>query len=209
MAVSTTDIANQALSHIKNSTRISSFDEPTPEVDLIKLHYDTCRDEVMAASNWGFASATVAAMPLPTTVGQWAYAYSRPSDAIALRNILRTGETTQTSPENRIAYAEVAGPTDGTVAIVTDEPIAWIEYTRRIENPSAYTPDFVTALGYRLAAAIAPALTKAKGASREMMELYAQALGSARARDKNSRRVLISPRPSGIRARTQSTVRSR
>lgn len=159
MAASTTEIANLALSHLGVGKEIAALDtERSEEARACRAFYETARDEMLRGWPWPFARKFAE----PTLVDEdptdeWAYSYRMPSDCLFVRRIL-SGDRND-SRQTRIAYSIGYDP-DGLALIYTDQDDPTIEYTVKVTDVTKFAPDFVMALSYRLAAYVAPRLTK-------------------------------------------------
>ena len=87
---------------------------------------------------------------------------------------------------NSSAYsAFTAGSTQGGNLILTDMEDAEIEYSVVVDKPFLFPPDFVLALSYRLAAYVAPMLSKSGDLTGMVMNLYRMAISRAMANAAN------------------------
>jgi hypothetical protein len=173
MATSETAIANMALAHVGNSSQIANLDESSNEARACLLFYEQCRDEVLGAFPWPFATvidelSLVTDFTASTDPYEWAFSYRYPSDALTIYRI--------PSGFDRAAYqmswpcyltdwpfGYPARPTafrvieDATGKLIyTDQTDATIEYTKRETDPTRFPADFTKALSLKLAADIAP-----------------------------------------------------
>lgn len=155
---STTEIANLAISHLGIGKEISNIDtDRSQEANACKRYFKTARDATLRDFNWSFATkinklALIKEIPNK----EWGYSYRYPTDCIHARRIL-TGKKNE-SRQQRIAY-KIAKDDAGKI-IFTDEQEAELEYTTRVEDPTFYSEDFIMAFSFRLAAYIAPRITK-------------------------------------------------
>lgn len=152
-----TEICNLALSHLGNTKRIANIDtEQSQEASLFRVLYDTTRDLVLNEYEWPFATK-IAALALieEDPNDEWDYSYRYPSDCIKLMRVL-SGFRTDTN-SSRVPY-KVSHDASGKI-IYSDYEDAEIEYIRAITDTSYFSPDFIMALSFRLAAYAAPSLT--------------------------------------------------
>lgn len=180
-------ICNMALSRIGNSQRINALDEASIEAEQCSLFYEQTRDLVLRDFPWGFATAfaslaQVAINPDPN----YPYAYAMPSDCLKIRGIVN-----QLFPDGywpfpgciqrpqvpRIAYRVISGT--GGSYIATSATPATLEYTARIESPEAFDTMFVSALAWRLAQEVAPALAKDATTAQRCAQAYQAELNIA------------------------------
>lgn len=184
MTASVISICNMALSAV-GGYAIASLDEQSAEARACLQHYEPCRDEVLRAFEWPFATKVVA---LPTVADVrfpgWEYVYAFPSDCLFARAVIPPNG--QLVP---VVLFEVRASNNGTSKyIVTDLAQAYLEYTAKIEDPTMYDPQFVRALSCYLGAQIAVALSSDGNKRKEMMELYLYAISMAKTSSANERK---------------------
>jgi hypothetical protein len=82
------ETCNEALSEIA-ADEIASIDEGSVSSKQCKRFYQSCIDDLLALQEWGFANkrATLA-MKINDRLGEWGYAYAKPTDAGHLERIL-------------------------------------------------------------------------------------------------------------------------
>lgn len=156
---SVVSICNLALSNI-GKNNINDLSERTAEARACKQFYDHVRDTLLQVYPWRFAGKT-AALPALTNdrPGQWARAYSRPSDCLKIRWV--RPEYSLTNPCPQLLQDEIAHPydTEGDVIYCNLSP-AFLRYTFRLTDPSRYPPMFVEALSWHLSTRLAMPMTK-------------------------------------------------
>jgi hypothetical protein len=155
--VTSTEIANLALSHLGIGKDISDLDaERSQEARAIRRVWHVALKEVLRDYDWPFASKTLTLAEIeedPTE--EWAYAYVYPSDCVKFRRIL-SGNRNETQ-DSRIPYRVVQH--DGATALYTDMELAQGEYTVLVDQTGYYPPDFVMAFSFKLAFLVAAQLT--------------------------------------------------
>ncbi len=180
-SVSKVQIANLALSHIRDKGAIESLDEATPQARMAKLWYDAARRQVLVDSDWGFARKRMTlAVHGDDPPDDWSYRYQYPSDCLAPRRIR--------NPLGRIKPAvpfAVEQSDDGSRSIVTDAEEAELSYTLDLEDVTAFSPYFVLALSYQLAYYLAGPLTGKQSIQKGMLEAYNLMLNTGAAHDAN------------------------
>ncbi|MGV6475352.1 hypothetical protein [Azotobacter vinelandii] len=169
---SVVEICNMALSRIGNSDRIDALDEDTAQAEQCSLFYETTRDFVLRDFHWGFATAfvslaEVSANPDP----EYPYAYAMPTDCLKARRIVGNvlpesfwpcvNEGWARPVIKPIPFRVINGSSNSLIA-TTISP-ATLEYTKKIESSELFDPMFVSALAWRLASQIAPALSNNAG----------------------------------------------
>lgn len=149
-------ICNIALSAISQG-QIASLDEASAEAQHCKLHYDTARDLLLSGFDWNFARRRRDMTLLdgdPPVV--WSYQYSYPSDCL---NFLYIQDPTARRTSTPAPF-EVAVSDDLTDRVIyTDIEDAVGVYTARITNPNLFTPKFIDALSWEIAARIVVPIT--------------------------------------------------
>lgn len=191
----TTDtlIVNLALVKLGLKT-ITSIDDAVESARKAKLIYSNVRDSVLRSCSWNFATtiATLTNLPNDTVTG-WDYVYTLPTDCVYVRkvyyddsSIIETptfGSTNFVLPTTdplpapfRIVYHS----TLGYKVIVTNFYPAYIEYTGRIVDATAYDQLFVKAFATLLAAELASILTGDFGDRKELLNEYALLVSEAR-----------------------------
>lgn len=157
MAQTAADICNLALLRIGQRAFLDSLDGQDLASRTSKVLYTVARDSVLASAPWPFATrrVTLAALDGVERSG-WSYVFAYPSDCLSVRGIV-VGFRVPTL-EQRGAYA-IHLDDDGTgKVIVADGSAVELEYTARVESVGLFSPLFVDALAWKLAADLAPAL---------------------------------------------------
>jgi hypothetical protein len=155
------DICNLALSHLGNRASVVSISpvDGSVESDYCARFYQIARDEILEIGDWTFARTRAALVQLVTNPSStWDYAYALPSDCLVPRRLV-TGETYNHEDDSRDFSVE--GST-----LLTNLEDAELIYTRPIEDPTRFSPGFVIATSYKLAAYLAgPVLRGDAGAA--------------------------------------------
>lgn len=174
---STVDICNIALAHVGSDNVISSIDPPdgSTEAGYCKRFYPIARKELIERFVWPFATKRQQLAVVTNDSLIWSYAYAVPADSIRPVRVLRAqlvdallfevanGNATysQLFDENASVPFEIE---DGVLR--THEPDAVLLYLRDVIDTTKYTPLFVSALGYLLAAYLAgPMVRGSEGAN--------------------------------------------
>lgn len=162
------DICNLALSHLGNKASVVSINpvDGSVEADYCSRFYQIARDEIIELGDWTFARtrATLALLAAnPSTT--WEYAYALPSDCMVPRRLV-TGEVYAHEDDSR--DFDVEGTT-----LLTNKEDAVLIYTRSIEDPTKFTPNFVTAVSYKLAAYLAGPILRGESGSTAAQKLHA------------------------------------
>lgn len=154
---SSTEICNLALSHLGNTKRIANLDtEQSQEASLFRVFYETTRDLVLNEYEWPFATKMAAlALIEEEPNDEWTYSYRYPSDCLKFMRIL-SGNRADTN-SSRVPY-KISHDASGKI-VYSDYEEAECEYIASITDTSYFSPDFIMALSFRLAAYAAPSLT--------------------------------------------------
>lgn len=148
MAVSKTQIANLALSHLDSEDVIENVDtEQSNEAKTARVWYDPARRQALTEYDFHFARKRLAlASHNEDPPADWTFRYQYPADCVQERFIENPlGRNKPPIP----MLVEQAG--DGTLSIVTDQDGAVLVYTRNQEDVTFFTPYFDLALSYLLA----------------------------------------------------------
>lgn len=178
-------ICNLALSNIGKSN-ISDVNEDSAEARYCKQFYAHTRDMLLQAYPWRWAQRTqILAEITNDKLNRWGHAYRRPSDCLKARRVLDR-MLTDYIPHDRetvkgggFAY-DIEGST-----IYTDLDPAYLEYTRRAEDPTVYPPLFQDALSWQLAVRLAMPLTRDPKVRADAYQLAQQVQGQAAEADAN------------------------
>lgn len=179
----TTRVVNLALTRIGVSQVIVDLStDPTREAHVARIVYEEEARTVLRAFPWPFATkyaalALVGGSAANPVNGDWTFAYQRPADCIFERRLVvaRGAAMDPTPPPFMLGHNAVG---DG--LIFTNEPNARLEYTARPECV-AFSGDalFRDALAWKLAAALAPALSRMADRATQCEQLYQQAIQHA------------------------------
>jgi hypothetical protein len=166
---SPTDIANLALSLIGEG-EIADIADTSDEISRVcGANFAQARDECLAMARWSFAKGQgVLTKLIDAPLFEWNAAFELPVDFIRLCKI--AGEDAWEPRE----YFDVQGRKllveldDDTVTTLN------IEYVRREEDPTLFSPLFVESVSYKLAHKIARKLTGSDVRGREIMKEFEQ-----------------------------------
>jgi hypothetical protein len=156
---SPTDIANLSLAHLGISQEISDWeDERSKEAAAFRRFYELDRDALLRDFPWPFATRRVTlALEETDPVDEWGYSYRYPSgDVLALWEV--SSGMRPTSAASRIAF-ELESDATG-ILLYTDQDLAAVRATYRVEDSEKFPSDFVRALSLLIASDMGPRLTK-------------------------------------------------
>lgn len=198
---SSTEIANMALSHLNVSKEIANIEsEQSQEAAACRRFYDPAIEATLRDFAWPFSIKfkTLALIEEnPTT--EWDFSYRYPVTCLKIIRVLSGSRND--SRESRVEY-KIASDDAGLV-IYCDQDDAVIEYVSKEDDPEKYPSDFTIALSYRLAAYIAPRLTKGDpfNLADKCWKLYLLELSKAQANSVNEEQVAYPVEAEIIRAR--------
>lgn len=153
--VTEVEICNLALGQALSGKKISALTAPkSREAEVCALHYGSTRDAVLESFPWPFATELIT---LPLLSGQppgYTYKYGLPAHVLTVQRIWNGAELER--DDQRIPYAIRRDSTAPTKRIlVTDQTEAVAVCTVQVTETGVYSPTFVQALVYLLAAKIA------------------------------------------------------
>lgn len=173
-------LCNLALSRIGTGKPITDLDDKSREARACKLVYEHTRDVLMEEYPWPFCTATetLALLSDDPPVG-WEYRYAYPSDCLSARQLV---DTIRRKRRNKMRPFQVRPTTDGKAkSIVTDEPEAILEFTKRIEDEILWPASFRNAFAWRLSGELAISLTEDPARLQTALQLYELSLQRAAA----------------------------
>jgi hypothetical protein len=196
MSYSQVGITNLALIKI-GAKRITAMTEDSESAIVANAIWQYIRDEVLAAKDWRFAKTRVALAQNATSPAyMFDYAYTLPADFLRLARQDKSDASVFPSGlysedlitgmiylnENYYPY-KIEAISDGTLCLVsnydnTDDDL-FITYIQKVTDVNKYSPDFVSALSFRLAAEMATAITESRAKYQDMMNLYESSLKRA------------------------------
>jgi hypothetical protein len=195
------DICNLALAHLGDNATVASIDPPegSAQAEHCALFYPIARDALLEQHAWKFATKRVLLASLDAPTWEWAYAYAQPSDALRLLAVLPESSSSDEAQEY-----EAETDSDGRAILLTNQQAANLRYIARVTDTTAFSPLFVNALSWLLAAHLAgPVIKGDAGAAmaKTCMQNYALALSTARVSDANQHRRRPEHSPSWIEGR--------
>lgn len=210
------DICNLALGYLGDEATVAAINPPdgSAQAAHCSRFYPVARDSLQEMHAWGFCSKRASlALLAATAPSEWAYVYAVPTDALNLLGVYdpaavddiaapipmpgspfgvtNAGQGVYT-PQPYTAEALA----DGTSVIYTNQINAVLRYTARIADTTKFSPLFIEALAWLLAAKLAGPLLKGQvgaEAARSCMAAFKDWFGKAIASDANQRRVNILP----------------
>jgi len=152
-------IANMALTKI-GAERITSFSQESEEARKISAVWNYILDELLAEHPWTFTQKRAQLALLDTTPAMTEdglnYVFAKPSDFIKLNYT-----------NSRSAVVKIEN--DGILCNLDELKII---YTARVDDPTKYSPQFITAFATRLASEICFAFSDSKGMAETLFKEY-------------------------------------
>lgn len=158
------DVCNMALAYL-GEQRISSLDEDTKEAELLTIHFEQTKRELLEARRW--AAGRSRSRLTESTTPAWGYlrSFLLPEDMLRLLDVVEIGDTDPTDLPIPIRKFEVEDN-----LLLADQQYVGIVYIKDL-TVAEFTPLMIKALASALAAKIAIGL----GESRMTPELNAMA----------------------------------
>jgi len=176
MAYSKVSIFNMALNHLSITAPISTNSMNTDSKAIILNNfYETARDEVLKAFDWGFANAykdlTLSTEKSPNP--KFPYVYDCPNDCIAARAIIDSIQ----GDEKKF---QIITNSNGEKSFLAEIEYAKLRYTRRVEKEVFFEPEFAITLSYYLAALAGETITGQQKKADGCMQKYEWKLNKAK-----------------------------
>lgn len=190
------DICNRALARVGDTARVSSIApvDGSVQATLCAQFYQAALDSVLERHEWGFARTRVELELVdedePTDIDAFDYRYQIPAGMLKPIAILPAGSANDYTPDPPIEF-EKETDQNGDLVIYTDEPNAWLRFTRHISDPNLLTPLARDAVECELAARIVGPLMKGDvGAAMSLRfkQMAEALLAQARIADAQARR---------------------
>lgn len=201
MAMTRVQIANMALGHVGSSQLINQLTELTTEAQQCNLYLDQAVETTLEDFPWPLATQYVSPGLVTdnsnvTTPYDWLYAYRYPTDCLHVRRIVTALGRQETAPPPWRPGLDAQGR-----LIWTDVQDMLIEYTQRVTDVNLFSPLFVDAVAWRLAAYIAPSLSRAPKMRETCYAVYLTMLAKAKVQAGNEQQQHDQVESEFIRAR--------
>ena len=190
VSISKTRIANMALSHVGAEHDIESLAEISTEADAVELWYDYSLQQALEAFDWSFARKrivltlhgdTISTTSNQPLAGVWGFRYKYPNDCIVVRKM----QHPNSPPDNALPFEIELSLAGDEKTILTNVENAVAVYTMFQQSVNLFSPSFVLALSFAIAANIAFTLTGKLALEKSMQEKFFQAVNHAAAHSLN------------------------
>jgi hypothetical protein len=182
--VASTGVINRALSHLGINKRILAITtELSAEAAEARLHYSEDVDGTLRDFPWPFATryatlTRVAGTATAPVNGDWQYSYRTPANMMLARRILNPNRVGRGFDPHPVEFR--LGADDTGTLIYTNEAAPDLEYTVRPSCAASQgDPLFRSALAWRHAHSLAPALARDEKKTAFCWMMYQQILGTA------------------------------
>lgn len=184
------EICNLALSHLGDTATVASINPPegSAQAEHCARFYPMARDALLEMHNWKFATRRVLLAQLLTESWSWSFAYGMPANAIKIVAVLPYEAASDAESED----FEVECSDAGTVQIFSNTERACVRYIAQVTDTTTFSPLFVMALSYQLAAMLAGPIIKGDAGAAEAKRCLGMAQGfltRASVEDANQRKI--------------------
>lgn len=205
------EICNLALSHLGDRATVASIDPPegSAQAEHCARYYPVARDSLLEMHTWNFATRRTTLAQVTMPFSQWQFAYPMPADCLSVIAILPPGASDDYTAPIPTSYTQGGIPLaaqgvntpqpyvcevdgQGNRLIYTNVEGALVRYIALVTNTTNFTPLFVQALSWHLAAMLAgPILKGEAGAAqaRTCEQMASYYLGKAINSDSRQREV--------------------
>jgi hypothetical protein len=208
---SVVDICNLALAHLGDPATVASIDPPegSAQAEHCARFYPPARDALLEMHTWGFATRRAPLALLEETNDQWDYVYAWPNLAQKIIAVIPPDASddyfiggdyyAQEFPDFPAAWGSyspqryaIEALSTGQRVVVTNCENAVVRYIETVTDPMRFSPLFVQALSWMLAAQLAGPIIKGElGAAEakralQMAQMY---MSEAKMSDSNQRAI--------------------
>lgn len=201
------DIVNLALAKLGDRANVVSIDPPEggTQADHAARFYPMARDTALAAHDWSFASTYGTLAQLTNEENpHWLYTYAVPNTAITIRE-LGYGQDSLFAFLPSGPHFEMGSLASGALVLHSNvDDIGFCRFTRRVSDPTKFSPLFTEALTYLLASHLAGPVVRGKTGAQVSQAMYNAYLGIVRQAivvDANQSSAPPRYKPSSARAR--------
>lgn len=199
---SAVDICNLALARVGDEATVTAIDpsEGSAQADHCARFYPIARDSLLEMHGWKFNTRRVALAALSIDLHNWAYAYAEPTNCLRVLKVISSAD--ESSAQGWPFETET--DEDGRSLIRTNMADAEAVCTFKVTDPAKWSPLFVDALAWLLAAYLAGPIIKGeegRAESRRMLQEFRLAMAMATSSDANQRDLDNVHSPAWVEAR--------
>lgn len=148
-------VYNMALGNL-GMQKIYSTDLTNPSAKACDLYWDQAIEDTFSEHAWGFATVKEQFALVSVDVVGWEYVYAYPPKAAIVHNVFSEANVDYKEEQE---FETVFIPDSNKKVICSNEAEAYIEYTYIVQDTTLYSPKFVVAAAFKLAALMAQTLT--------------------------------------------------
>lgn len=178
-------ICNLALSNL-GKDNIQALSDAGAEAKACRQFYDQTLNSLLQIYPWRFASTTRSLAEVTNDrLGLWEYAYTRPVDCLKIRAV-RNSYAEASAYLALDSTSEPSAPydADGSMIYVNLSP-AFLRFTRRMADPTTFSPLFIEALSWHLSVRLSMPLTRDPKVRADCYQLAKVMQGQAEMADAN------------------------
>lgn len=154
------DICNLALSHLGDTATVASISPPegSAQAQHCATFYPIARNTLLEMHDWGFATVRSELTVLAQSHCGWAYAYARPANVIRIISVKSFDVCGDEHSPSVPFVCEADG--NGQQIILCNTPDVVAKYIALVTDVNRFSPLFVQALSWHLAAMLAGPMMK-------------------------------------------------
>ncbi|NCB43094.1 MAG: hypothetical protein EOM59_10805 [Clostridia bacterium] len=173
------DICNLALGHLgmRAITTTMLTANTDPSAIACNNFYDPARDDTLSEISWSFATVREALTVTTDTVLGWDYIYTYPKNAMTVWCVFDESTVDEKYKQN---FEVIYLPSSEKKVVCSDLSDAYSDYTYKVTDTTIYSPKFIMAMSYRLAAAMAHTLTGSVDVGLKLVELHNSVISEAK-----------------------------
>ena len=169
-------IFNIVLKNLRVTSSIQNANQNDKNTVVLNEFYETARDQVLKDFDWNFANS-YRELSLTGNIPQnpkFLYEYDYPNDCLFAREIIPYSE-------NETVEFEIAANASGNKVINVNQVPAILRYTKKVENETFYSTEFIMALSWYLAFLSAPSICGNRATQNDCLAIYTNMLAKAKA----------------------------
>ena len=199
---SVVDICNLALARLGDNATVSSISPPegSAQADHCARFYPIALDSLLEMHAWKFAIRRTLLAQLVTDAWGWSFAYAMPSGVLKVIGVLPGSG----SSDGAAQPYEIEAGEGGGMVILTNQEDASLRYVAHVTDTTTFSPLFIDALAWLLAAYLAGPLIKGDAGAamaRACLQSFQVVLSGAKVSDANQRKIDLDHQPTWIAGR--------